>query len=74
MMVLRVILKGVLQVYFRLISSLMKSQSNFGKLAIKYKIELSLSLLFTSGYIIFGAFPILCIAGLKEREKLKSLY
>ena len=37
MMVLRVILKEILKAYFRLISSLIKSPSNFGKLAIKYK-------------------------------------
>ena len=49
MMVLRVILKGILKAYFRLISSLMKSQSNFGKLAIKYKIGLRLFLFFASG-------------------------
>ena len=49
MMVLRVILKGILKVYFRLISSLIRSQSNFGKLAIKCKIELKLFLFFTSG-------------------------
>ena len=35
--------------YFRLISSQMKSQSNFRKLAIKYKIGLKLFLFFTSG-------------------------
>ena len=46
---LRVILKGILKVYFRLISSLMKSQSNFGKLEIKYKTGLKLFLFFTSG-------------------------
>ena len=39
-MVFRVILKGILKAYFRLISSLRKSQRNFGKLAIKYEIEL----------------------------------
>ena len=49
MMVLRAILKGILKMYFRLISSLMKAQSNFGKLAIKYKIGLRLFLFFTSG-------------------------
>ena len=51
MIALRVILKGILKVYFRLISSLMKSQTqnNFGKLPIKYKIGLRLFLLFTSG-------------------------
>ena len=47
--VLRVLLKEALKVYFRLISSLMKSHSNFGKLAIKYKIGLRLFLFFTSG-------------------------
>ena len=49
MMVLRVILKGILKVYFRLISLLMKSHSNFGKLTIKCKIGLRLFLFFTSG-------------------------
>ena len=48
-MVLRVILKGILKAYFRLINSLMKSQSNFGKLAIKYKMRLRLFLFLTSG-------------------------
>ena len=33
----------------RLISSLMKSQSNFGKLVIKYEIGLRLFFFFTSG-------------------------
>ena len=49
MMVLRAILKGILKMYFRLISSLMKAQSNFGKLAIKYKIGLRIFLFFISG-------------------------
>ena len=49
MMVLRVILKGILKAYFRLINSLMKPQCTFGKLAIKYKIGLRLFLFFTSG-------------------------
>ena len=49
MIVLRVILKGILKAYFRLISSLVKSQSNFGELEIKYKIGLPLFLFFTSG-------------------------
>ena len=48
MIVLRVILKGILKAYFRLISSLMKSKSNFGKLGIKYKIGFKLFLFFTS--------------------------
>ena len=48
-LVLRVILKEILKAYFRLISSLMKFQSNLGKLAIKYKIGLKLFLFFTSG-------------------------
>ena len=42
-------LKGILKAYLRLISSLMKSESNFGKLPIKYKIELRLILFFTCG-------------------------
>ena len=49
MMVLRVISKGILKMYFRMISSLMKAQSNSRKLAIKYKIGLRLFLLFTFG-------------------------
>ena len=49
MIVLRVILKRILKMYFRMISSLMKAQSNFGKLAIKYKIGLRLFLFFTCG-------------------------
>ena len=49
MMVLRVILKGILKAYFKLINSLMKSQNNFEKLAMKYKIGLRLSLFFTFG-------------------------
>ena len=48
MMVLRVVLKGILKAY-RLISSLMKYQRNFGKLEIKYKIGLRLFLSFISG-------------------------
>ena len=69
MMVLKVILKGIVKVYFRLISSLMKSKSNFEKLAIKYKIGLRLFLFCTSGHRIFGALPILSIAEFKGREK-----
>ena len=69
MMVLKVILKGIVKVYFRLISSLMKSKSNFEKLAIKYKIRLRLFLFCTSGHRIFGALPILSIAEFKGREK-----
>ena len=49
MMVFRVTLKGILKEYFTLIISLMKSQSNFGKLAIKHKIMLRLFMFFTSG-------------------------
>ena len=69
MMVLKVILKEILKAYFRLISSLMKTQSNLGKLAIKYKVVLRLFLFFTSGRRIFGPLPILCIAGFKGRGK-----
>ena len=57
MMVLRVILKSILKVNFRLISWMMKSQSNFGKLAIKCKIGLRLFLFF-----LFGTQNIWCIA------------
>ena len=46
MIISRVILKGTLKVNFRMISSLMKSQSNLGKLAIKYKIDLRIFLFF----------------------------
>ena len=49
MIVLRVILKGIFKAYFTLISSLVKSQSNFGELEIKYKIGLRIFLFFTSG-------------------------
>ena len=68
MMVFRIILKEILKAYFRLISSLIKSQSNFGKLAIKYNIGLRLFLFFTS-----GAQNIWCIAhcvlqGLREEK------
>ena len=49
MMVSRIILKWVLKLLFRLISSRFQSQSNLGKLAIKYKIGLRLFLFFTSG-------------------------
>ena len=67
-MVLRVILKWILKAYFGLISSLMKSQSNFGKLVIKYKLGLRHFLFFTSGKQNV-ALPLLCIAGFKGREK-----
>ena len=69
MMVFRVTLKGILKEYFTLIISLMKSQSNFGKLAIKHKIMLRLFMFFTSGTQIFGALLILSIGGVKGREK-----
>ena len=46
MIISRVILKGTLKVNFRMISSLMKSQSNLGKLAIKYKIDFRIFLFF----------------------------
>ena len=49
LMVLRLILKAILKTYFRLISSMLKSQSSFGKFVIKYKIELKLFLFLTSG-------------------------
>ena len=49
MMVLKVILKGILKINFRMIGSLMKAQSNFGKLPIKCKIGLRLFLFFPSG-------------------------
>ena len=75
MVVLRVILKGILKAYFRLISSLMKSQSNFGKLEIKYKIGLRLFLFFTSGTqnIWCVAHPFCVLQGLKE-EKNEYVY
>ena len=68
MMVLRVILKGILA-YFRLISSPMKYQSNFGNLATKNKIGLRLFVSLHLGHKIFGALSILCIAGFKGTEK-----
>ena len=47
MMVLKLILKGILKMYYRLIiSSLMRSLEKFGKLAIKYKLGLRLFLFF----------------------------
>ena len=67
-------MKGILKAYFRLISSLIKSQSNFGKLAMNYKIGLRIFLFFTSGTKIFGVLPMLLIAGLKGREKEIGLY
>ena len=53
----------------RLISSLMKSQSNFGKLTTKYKIRLNSFCSLHLGHRIYGALPILCIAEFKGREK-----
>ena len=69
MMVLRVILKGILKACFRLISSLMKSQSNFAKLTKNVKQSLDSSCPLHLGQRIFGVLPILCIAGFKGREK-----
>ena len=67
MVVLRVILKGILKVYFRLISSLIKSQSNSGKLAIKYKIGLRLFLFITSGTQNICC-PLCVLQGLREEK------
>ena len=47
-MILSVTVNVILKVYFRLIGSLMKSHSNLGKLAIKFKIGLTIFLFFTS--------------------------
>ena len=69
MMVLRVNLKVILKAYFRLISSLMESQNNFGKLSIKYKIGLRLFFFFTSETHNIWYITILCIGGFKGREK-----
>ena len=70
MMVLRVILKGILKAYFRLISSPMKSQSNFGKLAMKYKIGLRLFLFFLfiwdTEYLVYC--PLCVLQGLREEK------
>ena len=66
MMVLREILKGILKAYFRLISSLMKS--NFGKFAMKYKIGLKIFLFLQIGHRIFGALAIFCIAWPKGKN------
>ena len=66
-MVLRVILKWILKAYFRLISSLMKSQSNFGKIAIKYKLGLGLFQFFTSGKQNV-ALPFCVLQGLREEK------
>ena len=63
MMILRVILKGILKAYFRLISLLMKSQSNFGKLAIKFKIVLGL---WDTKYLVHCPFCLL--QGLREEK------
>ena len=62
-MVLRVILKEIFKAYFRLISLLMKSQSNFGKLAIKYKIGLRL---WDTKYLVHCPFYVL--QGLREEK------
>ena len=65
MIILKVILKGILKAYFRLISPLMKSRV---KLAIKYKTGLRLFLFFTHvGHRIFDVLPILCIAGISRK-------
>ena len=72
MMVLRLILKGIFKVYFRLIiSSLMKSVDNLGKRAIKFNLGLRLSLFFTSKtqYLVGCPFYHLCIAGFKGRKE-----
>ena len=71
MMVLKVILKGILKAYFRLISSLMNSQSNFGKLAIKHKIGFETLLvlyIWDTEYLVHSPFCVL--QGLRE-EKYK---
>ena len=59
-----------------MVSLLDEVKSNFGELAIKYKIGLRLFLFSTTGlrHRIFVALPILCIAGFKRREKSISLY
>ena len=64
MMGLRVILKGILKAYFRLICSLMKSGVI---LATKYKTDSFCSLYM--GHRIFGALLILCMAWFKGEEK-----
>ena len=67
-MVVRVILKRILKAYFRLISSLMRSQGSFGKLAIKYKIGLRLFLFFKSGTQYLGHCPFCVLHGLREKK------
>ena len=63
--VLRVILKKIFESYFRLISSLMKSSAILESFQWNIKQDYSLHL----GQRIFDAFPILCIASFKGREK-----
>ena len=64
MMVVRVSLKGILNEYFRLISSLMKSTVILESFAIKSKVGLKICL----RHRIFGELPILCITGFKDEE------
>ena len=71
LMVLRVILKGILKVYFRLISSMMKSQSSLGKFVIKYKIRLKLFLFLTYGTEYLAHYPYCVLEGLREEKKEK---
>ena len=54
-----------------MVSSLDEVQSNFGELAIKYKMELRLFLFSATGlrHITFAALPILSIAGFKRKKK-----
>ena len=75
LVVFRLILKGILKDMFRLISSLMNSRvilDRASKKYIKWGWDFSCSL--HLGHRIFGALPILCIAGFKGREKRISVY
>ena len=70
MIVLRIILKEILKAYFTLISSQMKSQSNFGKVAIKYKTAETRLVLYIWHREYLMHCPFCVLDGLKE-EKYK---
>ena len=56
-----------IKAYFRLISSLMKSQGNFGKIATKCRVELLLVLYFwDTEYLVHCPFGVL--QGLREKK------
>ena len=70
----RLILKGILKEYFRLISSLMKSIVILESLQkdINWGWDSSCSLYL--GHKIFSTLPIICSAGFKGREKWIIVY